>query len=339
MLVKHLKGTVIQSAINPIVKTWGRSNSKRYNINNTIVIASSPRSGSTWLTEIIGSLPGYPIINEPLYREKNPECTKYGFTTSAPYVSAYEDDPIKQGYLHQIFTGANLSTNLASLEHFHPAQYLGFRGFLVKFCHANMLLYWALRQFPLRAVFTIRHPCAVVSSQLRHPGWNYAHKSNRDWPNTLEKIVPSNLAIDYPHLVEIYRRVKTKEEGLAFIWAMQNYIPLSQPKPHPWCLTVYERLVVEGQREVERLFQFLGEPVPREAYKRLKIPSTTTKADSNIMNGMNQLSGWKDKLTPHQIDTILNVVHQVGIDFYSDALEPDYQKLLAYGLENSVYER
>lgn len=324
MLEKYIKTTV-----NPVLQAWGSSNSKHYNINNTIVVASSPRGGSTWLAEIIGSLPGYPIINEPLYRQKNPECEKYGFTTSLTYVPASEEEPSKRDYLHQIFTGANLSVKIAFLQHFRLTQYLSFRGFLVKFCHANMLLYWALHQFPLRAVFMIRHPCAVVSSQLLRRGWKHAEKCN--WENRIDKVIPQNVAVDYPHLLDVYRRVKTKEEGLAFIWAMQNYIPLSQPKPHPWCLTIYERLVMEGQREVDRLFQFLGEPVPREAYERLKIPSVTTPSDSNIRKGKNQLSGWKEKLTADQIDRILDVVHQVGIDFYSDALEPEYEKLLAHG--------
>jgi len=69
---------------------------------------------------------------------------------------------------------------------------------------------------------------------------------------------------------------------------------------HP-CLTIYERLVMEGEREVDRLFQFLGEPVPREAYERLKIPSVTTPSDSNLRKGKNQLSGWKEKLQPTRL--------------------------------------
>jgi len=48
---------------------------------------------------------------------------------------------------------------------------------------------------------------------------------------------------------------------------------------------------MEGEREVDRLFQFLGEPVPREAYERPKIPSVTTPSDSNLRKGKNQLSG------------------------------------------------
>lgn len=327
MLIKRLERAVIRATVNPILRTYGSINNKHYNIENTIVVASSARGGSTWLAEIIGSLPGYPILFEPLNPNRNPNCKKYGFT-SLTYVPASVEDPIKQDYLQQVFTGANLSSRLALLENFRPEQYLGFRGFLVKFISANLLLYWAMHQFPLRAIFMVRHPCAVVSSQLHNPQWGWA--KNFDWAHNIKSnLIPQNLLVDYPHLAEIHRNIKTVEEGLALGWAVRNYVPLSQPKPHPWYLTTYERLVIEGQHEVDRLFKFLGQPVPREAYERLKVPSITTQSGSNPIKGINQLSTWREKLTTRQIDLILNVVNQVGIDFYSDAIEPDYKKLFS----------
>lgn len=329
MINKRFQRWVLKPALKPVFWTWKHNNLKHYDMKNTIVVASSGRGGSTWLAEIIGSLPGYPLIYEPLNRRRYREekYIKYGLN------DIYIPDSRKQIYLQQLFTGANFAPNLVSLNHFRLDQFLGFQGFVVKFIKANLLLYWMLRQFPVRAIFMVRHPCAVISSQLSNRYWRAAR--SRDWASWFDELShkPSwqELMANYPHLAELSRRVKTTEEGFAFTWAMNNYVPLSQPKPHPWYLTTYERLALEGEREVDRLFQFLGKATPVGAYERLGVPSFSTQADSNIALGRNKLTGWKKKLTPQQIDTILNIVHQVGINFYSDDIEPDYEKLLKFG--------
>lgn len=53
---------------------------------------------------------------------------------------------------------------------------------------------------------------------------------------------------------------------------------------------------------------------------KLKESSWTTVSDSNVALGKDPLAGWKDKLSPEEVKRILNVVHRVGIDAYTDAL-------------------
>lgn len=317
--------TLLRPGLNHILKLWGQNNAKHYDIGKTIVVAGSGRGGSTWLAEIIGTLPGYPILWEPLHPGKNPECQKYGFTWRT-YIPTQVDDSLREEYIRKILTGANLSTQVVSSLAFHSTQYLRFRGFVVKFVNANLLLYWLLKKFPMRALLLLRHPCAVVSSQLRHSAWRGVRK----------EIVafPKNLAADYPHLSKILQRIETREEVLAFEWALKTYIPLIQPQPHPWLLTTYEQLVEGGKQELERIFQFLGEPTPQQAYKYLKKPSQTTQQTSHVATGKNPLVGWQENLNSHQIERILDVVHQFGIDFYTDSLLPDYEKLKSFILQS-----
>lgn len=232
-----------RSTLDSILKAWGQNNAKSYDIRNTIAVASSGRGGSTWLAELIGTLAGYPIIWEPLHLGKNPECEQYGFDWQT-YIPSYKEEQQKKAYLKQLLTGANLSTAVVSSLAFEPYEFLRFRGFLVKFVCANLLLHWMLHQFPIRAILMIRHPCAVVSSQLCHSAWNDITKENITFPQ--------NLADDFPHLREIYYRIETTEEVLAFEWALQTYIPLVQQAPHPWYLTTYEKLINDGKDEVNR---------------------------------------------------------------------------------------
>jgi hypothetical protein len=324
-MMARLARTILVPPLDAIFRSWGRRNAKSYDVRNTIIIAGVGRGGSTWLAELFATLPGYPLLWEPLHLGSNPECIKYGFDWQT-YISAGQDEPLKQRYLHQVLTGANLSCELLTSLHFHPIQFLRFRGYLVKFVNANLLLDWMLHLFPVRAILLIRHPCAVVASQLRHSAWDHVNKEKMTFSQ--------NLAHDYPHLVEIHKSIRDREEVLAFEWALQTFIPLNRPKPYPWYLTTYERLVEDGHKELSCLFQFLGEPVPGEAYKHLRVPSATTQDGSNIANGRNPLSGWQEQLTAHQIQMILNVVHRVGIDFYGDAATPDYRRLSGYTMTN-----
>jgi hypothetical protein len=304
--------------LDKVLNSWGTYNAKTYDIKNTIVVASSGRGGSTWLAEIIGTLPGYPIIWEPLHLGKNPECKNYGFNWNT-YIPVGDRDPIKKNYLNFLLTGTNLSTAKVSSLAFHPIQYLRFRGFLVKFVNANLILNWMLEQFPIQAILMIRHPCAVIDSQLRHSAWHHVNKNNLTF---LEQI-----AADYPHLTEIFHQIETREEALAFAWVLKTYVPLIQPKSRSLYITTYEDLIDNAEVEVNKIFDFLHKPVPSKAYRQLKIASNTTQNISNVATGKNPLTGWKDNLSATQIENILNIVHRSGIDFYTDDILPDRSRL------------
>ena len=317
MQQKQIKA-LLQPSLNNILKYWGSNNAKKYAMENTIAIASSGRGGSTWLAEIVGSLPGYPIVWEPLHLGKNPECKKYGYNWNT-YIPLNGEEQRKKEYLREILTGNNLSTNTISSLAFNPRNFLNFKGFVVKFVNANLLLNWMLEQFPISAILMIRHPCAVVESQLRHSAWNHVNKNNMT--------IPEQLTVDYPYLLEVFEGIETREEVLAFEWALKTYTPLVQPQPKSLYITTYEGLVEQPILELNKIFNFLGKTVPPQAYKKLKTASSTTQKLSNIALNKNPLDGWKKRLSVEQIDNILRVVHKIGIDFYTDSLIPNYNQL------------
>jgi hypothetical protein len=178
--------------------------------------------------------------------------------------------------------------------------------------NANLLLPHLVEAFSLSAIQMIRHPCAVVSSQLAHGSWDHIDKSNHT--------VPPGLFEDYPHLSKVYERVDSLTELLAFDWAVQNYIPLCQPAPLPWYLTTYERMVLDGESEAQAISRTFDLSLPVENHN-LSAPSAT--ASDGTENPRERLRKWKTNLDANQVDRILSIAHTVGMECYTESPMPN----------------
>jgi hypothetical protein len=197
--------------------------------------------------------------------------------------------------------------------YFHPIDLLRIEAYVVNFVTANMMLPWMCEVFGLRSIHMVRHPCAVVSSQLVHGAWEEIEKSFVEHPALFNKS---------PHLGAIFERIETHEEILAFNWAIQNWVPLSSSTSEKWLTTTYERLVDDGLDEVDRLFQGLGIKTPQKAHQMLRTPSATTVTDDQRSESDGRLARWRSHLRSRQIDQILTVVHDVGVTGYTENLRP-----------------
>lgn len=309
---------IIYPVADTILNSFGQVKAKRYNINRTILVVCPGRSGSTWLAETIAALHGYIILWEPLHLENNPESKANGFGWQNYFYTGGSYKKQKE-YLEKVYTGQKLSTRtLTSLE-FQPSELINFRGYVVKHVNANMILPYIMEWFPIRAVLMIRHPCAVVASQLKHGSWTDINKENIT--------IPDGLFTDYPHIESVFEKLTSLEELLAFEWAIQTYIPLSHPTPHPWYLTTYERLVVGGKEEAKRIFEFINEPMPKSIERDLKSPSATTQKESHVQQGKNRLTGWTKQLDSNQVEDVLRTTHDVGVHCYNEDLIPDESQL------------
>ncbi len=308
---------VVYPAANAFLSLWGNIRAVGYDIEDTVVVAASPRGGSTWLAELMASRPRTTILWEPLHLGNNPECREHGFGWQN-YIPEGADWEEQRCYLKRVLTGCDLSTRLLTSLELNPRALLSPGGtYVAKFVNANMILPRMVGAFSVPAIHMIRHPCAVVSSQIKHGSWAHLEKSNLT--------IPDGLFQDYPHLSSVFEGIEAHEELLAFEWAVQNYVPLSHTEPLPWYLTTYECMVMEGPEEVQRISQFLGVPL-EEAINNLKTPSATASGES-IDRQRERLTKWKTNLKPDQADRVLRVAHEVGITCYTDAPVPDETEL------------
>jgi hypothetical protein len=329
---------VIQDFNNQLFKN------KKIEIKDTILIVGSPRSGTTWLMEIFGALPGYTYLFEPLNPIWFPESFEVGFR-SRTYLSSDYSWPQGENYLEKIFEGKIVNLPIIDnpvvdiLQGFsfnNLQKYLFSNKLIVKSVNMNRMLPWIARRFHLRDIFYIvRHPCAVIASQLKTGlcGYRPSFPPFFDIFPTLENILDEVSTIDgfNPHLINRLKTIKTREEILAAVWCLDNYSILSQPKSNHWELVIYEKLIKDA-REIENLFYCIGEKeIPKSAFNRYKKPSSvTTKENRKFVKKPNQqLTKWKKDLSERQIDRILKIVSEFDIDFYCKDFEPKYVTLKA----------
>lgn len=308
---------------------------KKINMADTIVIAGTPRSGTTWLMEVFAAIPGYTYLYEPINPIWFPKIRGVGFQ-SRTYLPPDTDWLEGKDYLEKTFTGRVFSLLPPYKSEPEPIMHrlLG-NKLIVKFVRLNRLLPWVAKRFQLRGIFfIIRHPCAVVASQLKTGFYGYFsgsppyHKTSPTLENVLNEA--SKIDVLDKELFKRLKSIKTQEEMLAAIWCLDNYIPLFSPKPHPWTTVIYEKLIKEEKNEFIRLFNKIGErEIPQSVIRHLKEPSMLTLGSERkvITNMDEQLSKWKKILSEKQIERILKIVNDFGLDFYTENLEPDYKKI------------
>lgn len=300
-------------------------------IQDTIVISGTPRGGTTWFMELIETLPGYKSIFEPFHRDWFPQVKRVNLSPR-PYLEPDAENKHLKEYLKQVFTGQIISRNPAfSVTPTTIYKRLSATKILVKFIRANRLLPWIVNNFQVRGTYLVlRHPCATIASQLETGVRGYFIPKEIPLPKEIvlreASQIPQIKENDW--LMKKLRTIKTQEEVLAAIWSLDNYIPLSylSKNPDAWYTVVYEKLITDFDKEIRRVFDYIHEEVPDEVYEKFKKPSKTTH-DKSYLGTPKQLLKWKKKLSERQVENILKVVHWFGLDFYTEAPEPDYDTL------------
>jgi len=287
---------------------------KGFNPEDTLVICGSTRSGSTWLAELITSLPGHSEIFEPFNTLYVHDALLAGVKRNM-YVTKEANWPAGEKLLNKILSGKLV--NPWVLSQIPIAKTLKTERLVVKFVRANLMMDWLGAQLPGRpAAMVIRHPCAIISSLLK-----------KGWAPSRKVLLRNAYFDEHPELRRKCANFKSKEQRAALSWCLRYHAPLSLPKPYPFVLVCYERLVRNGQAELKKLFDAWQLPLTEEVLAHLSVPSDTVTEDSQIIKEADPLAGWKKKLTAQQVASILEVLSVFNMDFYSEELEPDYAKL------------
>ncbi len=279
-----------------------------FEVSEAIAIFGSPRSGTTWLMESLGQLPGYVSIFEPLHSNWFPASERLGFTPRT-YLAKDHVCEDKRLYFERIFQGRVMS----QAPHFKTRSILGRLSndkILVKFIRANRMIPWILNNFKLKGnIIIVRHPCSTIASQLKTgiDGYllgDHVHPSKETVLQEGREFLPEKI-------LGGLEEIKTKEEILAAIWSMDQYVPLQEGLS----FIKYEDLLLETERTLSAILKGLHqEEQLTRVMKNIDVPSLFTKDLRSKKE--EQLGKWKQYLSKGQTEDILGVVELFDIELY-----------------------
>jgi hypothetical protein len=267
---------------------------------DTVYLAGTARSGTSWISEVINHDNAYRMIHEPL-RPDRLRVTS-GFRPRH-YLRPNDQDPDCLRAMRTILSGRARSIWTDKYNRkVLPAKRL------IREVRGNQLLPWIHRNFPdMPMILLLRHPCAVASSQLK---WG------REWPVKLERFLAEGALVEDllgPFVDEI-AGAKDEFERHVLGWAIENYVPLRTFGAGEIHVAFYERFCVEPAEELARLFQFLGRPQDEHALARLGSPSSSSRKDSAIISGQDLLESWRRSVSSEQVDRAVELLSVFGLD-------------------------
>jgi hypothetical protein len=275
----------------------------------SVMIMSTPRSGSTWLMEMVRTQPGFKSCEEPL-NLRNPQVAAHLGISDWHEMYAPGAERRIRHYVEGFMDG-----RLRFMDHrpFKPHHRWVTNRIVFKVLHGAEEHVEMFQGLGLSVVHLIRHPLPVALSR-------------REVPRLDSMLSDANLS-RYP--AALAERARTEAAGGDHIaaatvaWCLQNAPILASPNVS---LVTYEQLVAEPEVVVGHLAGALGLPDPARMLARVGVPSHSHAAtDDRRRNALESggrpgstdlIEAWRDTIDPDAARRAMDIVTAFGIDIY-----------------------
>lgn len=296
-----------------------------YDLDNALIIFGAPRSGTTWLMEILSSIKGIVPNFEPFHRFRGITKNRIDPTTFYPtYKPA--DETMMVDFLVDVFSGRLFNpwtVSLAKLWHFRKPRFL-----LSKTVRANRLVPLILREiaFPHPPVVIIRHPVPTCQSQLSSLSKNA--KAPRLTPAKID---------NSSHLIRQHKKILlAKHSDLAYqviLWCLDHIDYLQSPESHEKSvITFYEDLLTSPLDETSRIIRQMKISNVSSAEIRSINFTKASRTDFNKdyrASIVNQLNKGLNRLSVEEKKDIQDILDYFEIKIYSVSSPTPNKKFLA----------
>lgn len=279
-----------------------------------IFIFTTPRSGSTWLMELLSSQPGFKGINEPDDLRSSSVRRHLGISD---WVQLYNRDsePLMRRYFEGLCSGRlGFMNPRPSLRQFRPVT----RRIVFKLLHCGEdRISWFRDTFNGRIVILLRHPIPVTLSRTVYPRLRAFLESDYRRHFTSDQVAFGHRIID----------TGSKLEQGVLDWCLQNAVPLKQAEPD-WIVVTYEQLLLEPEFVIRRFASELDLPDLDAMRQRLNVPSLTVrKSDQETARVVREpdsrertqflLEKWRSKVNPAEEARLMEILRVFDIDAYA----------------------
>ncbi len=278
-----------------------------------VLVVTTPRSGSTWLMELIWAQPGFKAISEPLDLRREPVRRVLGIRSFEALYAA-SSAPRVEAYLQGLAAGRlRFLDPSPRLRHWRPVT----RRVVLKLLHGCEDRIPRLAELlGARVVLLLRHPIPVSLSRRELPRLRAFLESDYAAHFTAEELA-------------FARRLAAHEDPLergVLDWTLQNALPLRMCRPE-WLVLSYEQLVLDPAPLLRRLAGHLALPRPERLERELPRPSLTTgKSEPGTAEVLRRESSperqrylverWRERVSPEREAALLEIPARFGVEVY-----------------------
>ena len=303
-----------------------------------ILIISSRRSGSTYLSKLVCSNSGTRFIDQPfdLFRPHTDrgQIKKKNLPSvdQSQFISFNGNKKIIMEYTSSLLSGKLKPLGVFPRSHI----WLPASRTVIKICNASSLINWFGENFDVQILFLIRHPIAQACSVM-----------NQGWGITSQAFLNNSYYVNrYLNPKQINYAEKIIAEGSYFQnavlnWIFENYAPLFDLRIDALIVT-YEELVMKPfkmvnflskklvLKEIEAMLELINKPSQSEKFiQKKKIE------EIEMGNRLALISGWVDEVSDQERDEVGSLLELFGISAYnSRQIWPD-EKMLHFNCDNS----
>lgn len=288
------------------------SNIHRPGHNPDVFLFSLPRSGSTWLMELIWSQPGFKCCDEPTDL-RNPYCRERLAMFS--WESLYGDDAAKklETYIRDLCDGRSSFLNPSPRRSYYRP--LTDRLVLKILTGFEDKISWFHQTFNGKIVYLLRHPIAVSLSREYFPTLNalmngsYRRYFTYDQLRFAEGILESG----------------SKLQVGVLSWCIQNSVPLKELHDDS-VLVSYEQMVLDPEPVISRLASVLELPNRERMMNQLAVPSgVKRKSDSETREILETaevgsrrmlVDKWRSKVSDREERQAMEILRHFDLDLY-----------------------
>ncbi|GAB4419836.1 MAG: hypothetical protein OHK0039_32700 [Bacteroidia bacterium] len=282
-----------------------------------IFLFSMPRSGTTWLMEIIASQPGFKVVNEPFNLRKEVVRENLGID-DWDELFAPENQSKIASYLQHFIDGRDHDLRFFRYAPFSEFWKLRTHRIIFKVLFVGEAnIDWYRTAFNAEVIYLLRHPVPVSLSRTEFPRLRSFIESDYHEHFSREQLLYAQQVIQRGD----------KYEQAVLDWCFQNAVPLRQATPD-WLVLSYEQMVIEPERIIEHMVARFQFERPEWMYARVdKASNSTAKSNTEsrqvLLNqdAMRQnrswlIEKWANKVTQTQLDKTFEMLEVFEIDFY-----------------------
>ncbi len=274
-----------------------------------IFIFTMPRSGSTWLMELLVRQPKFKYVSEP-FNIRNELVRKYLKINSWEELYSDKNEGLIQDYIEGLSSG---KLGFLNPNPFGDYYKMFTNRIVFKIIHfGEHRINWFKEEFGGKVVFLFRHPIAVTHSRKVLPRIETLVEGDYS-----KNFTPSQLK----YAKEVVKGGNHFQKGIVS-WCLQNALPI-RDRQEDWAFISYEQLVSDPEVVANHLKEKLNlvnvEKILENIDKFSMVKSLSDATTHEIMKKGKRdklLTKWKDKTSKEQEEFTWKTLEVFGLDIY-----------------------